>query len=375
VGGLTGPDATSQGRELFAVSLLVALAVGVVRHRLDGPLSTASVSPVLRRWAVVVGVLALAGLVIAENPVERWDSFKEPPKRAEALPVSGNFTNDNGSGRYQFWDAAIDGFGHEPLHGIGAGQFGTWWNRHGSIHFIVLDAHSLLFETAAELGIVGLALLLVFLGTPIRSGWNRRAGPSGVEAAALLALLTAALLSALIDWMWELAAVFGPAVVAAALLTGRATDESADPGPQEPPNRPLALGLATVAVAWAALWCSGDLLLTQIKLDESHSAAADGNLVAAAESADDATALAPWAAEPRMQLGLVQELSGELSLARRSLGEAAHRAPHDWRIWFLLGRVEGKSGHPEAARAALERALRESPRSPFLRRAVRASPG
>jgi tetratricopeptide (TPR) repeat protein len=316
----------------------------------------------------VVGVLVLAGLVLAENPVERFDRFKEPPARA-VLPVGTHFTSDNGSGRYQFWDAAVDAFGHEPLRGIGAGQYGTWWNRHGSIYYNVLDAHSLLFETAAELGAVGLAIVLLFLAIPIRSGWRSRDGPQGAEAVGLLALLATGLLSAAIDWMWELPAVFGPIVVATALLTSGAADARA-PVASMTARRASALALATIAIAWVALLCSGDLLLTRVKIDNSHSAAGSGDLAAAADDAEDAIAIAPWSSEPRLQLGLVQELQGDLPAAQQSLTEAASRAPHDWHVWFILSRVEREAGHPEAARSDLERALRENPRSPFLLRAV-----
>jgi hypothetical protein len=367
VADLSGSDATSQGRELFGVAIVVALVVGWVRYQLDEPLARASVSPRLRRWAVVAGALVLVGLVVAENPVKRFDQFKEPPERA-VLPVGTHFTSDNGSGRYQFWDAALDAFGHEPLHGIGAGQYGTWWNRHGSIYYTVRDAHSLLFETAAELGAVGLALIVLFLGIPIRSGWRARAGPRGAEAVALLALLATGLLSAAIDWMWELPGAFGPVVVAAALLTGGAIDGIAQPPVAA--RRMPALGLATVAVAWVALLCSGDLLFTQVKLDQSHSAAAAGNLTAAADDAEGALALAPWSSEPRLQLGLVQELQGDLPAARQSLEEAASRAPHDWHVWFILSRIERRAGNEDAASSDLERALQENPRSPFLRRTV-----
>ena len=368
VAGLTGSDATNQGRELFAVTIAVALAVGSVRYQLDEPLARASVSPRLRRLAVVAGVLALAGLVVAENPVDRFDQFKEPPARGVVIVGSHHFTSDNGSGRYQFWDAALDAFGHEPLHGIGAGQWGTWWNGHGSIYYAVLDAHSLLFETAAELGAVGLALIVLFFAIPIRAGWRSRAGPRGAEAVALLALVGAGLLAAAIDWMWELPAVFGPVVVAAALLTGGAID-----GPAQPPlaaRRMLALGFATVAVAWVALVCSGDLLFTQVKLDQSHSAAAAGNLNAAADDAEGAIALAPWSSEPRLQLGLVQELQKDWPAALHNLTKAASRAPHDWQIWYILSRVENEAGHRGASRRDLERALRENPRSPYVRQAL-----
>ena len=364
--GAGGSEASSEGRQLLALALAVALLAGWTRYQLDGPLSRASVSPSMRRWVIVAGVVVLAGLVVAENPAERIDRFKEKPVRA-LRPVGNNFTNDNGSGRYQFWEAALEALGDKPLHGIGAGQYETWWNRHGSLPYAVRDAHSLLFETAAELGVVGLALIALFFAIPIRSGWRSRAGPRGAEAVALLAVLAAGLLAAAIDWMWELPAVFGLVILAAALLI--AANEGATTTYLSA-RRMAALGLATVAIAWAALLCSGDLLLTEVKLDQSRSAVSAGNLADAADDAEDAVALAPWSSEARVQLGLVQGLQGELLVAQQSLSEAASRAPHDWRVWFALSRIDRRAGYPDTARIHLERALRENPRSGFLRRAV-----
>jgi tetratricopeptide (TPR) repeat protein len=189
-----------------------------------------------------------------------------------------------------------------------------------------------------------------------------------------LALLAAGLLSASIDWMWELVAVFGVVVVAAALLTGGATAEE---GIRQQgrlsaafARRPLAFAVATGLLAWAALWCSGDLMLTRMKLEESSSAAAAGRLRDAADAANDAVALQPWAADPRLQLGLVQEAAGNREQAAATLRGAAERAPDDWEVWFALGRVEFESHDFAASRAALAQARRTNPRSRTVRHGV-----
>jgi hypothetical protein len=371
--GLGGHEASIQGNELLVLSVLVGLVIGFVRHRLDGPLTEASISPTARRAALAVGAVALVGVVVAENPVHGFKTFKEPPQPDTRVAFGGHLTNANSSGRYQFWGAAMDAFEDEPLHGIGAGQYESWWDQHGSFYWVLKDAHSLLFETAAELGIVGLVLVLGFLLTPARSGWRRRAGPHRAEVAVLLAVLAAGAFSASIDWMWELPATFAPVVVAAALLTGRATavapaDGTAGQRAVSGKRTRLALGVATLLVAWAALWCSGDLLLTRTKLDESRSAAAAGSFEDAADAARDAIALQPWAAEPRLQLGLLEEILDDQAAALSSLREAAHRAPDDWQLWYIISRVVAESGHFRAAHSALQRARELSPRSPFLRK-------
>jgi hypothetical protein len=372
--GRTGPQATSEGHWVLAATAALTLAIGLIRHRLDGLLMSASMPRRARAVVFAAVGVTLIALVVADNPINRFESFKEPPTPSEEAAVSGHFTSDNGSGRYQFWDAAIDAFGHEPLHGIGAGQYETWWNEHGSISWVLRDAHSLLLETAAELGIVGLTLILLFFGVAGWVGVRRRRGRLGAEVGALLALLAAGLLAASIDWMWELVAVFGPVVVAVALLTGGATAEGE---PREEgrlarayARRPLAFGIATGLVAWIALWCSADLMLTRLQLDHSRSAASAVELTEAADAANNAIALQPWAAEPRLQLGLVQEGAGNLEQAAATLRGAAERAPDNWQIWFTLGRVEFEARDFAAARAALAKARETNPRSPVVRRGV-----
>ena len=369
--GLTGSGAASEGHQLLLLALALCAAAAAARHRLDGTLMAARLRPPVRNLAIAAGALVLLAVVVSQDPLDRLDRFKEPPAPAEAGGGGSNFTNDNGSGRYQFWDAALEALGEEPLRGVGAGQYEAWWNQNGSIHWVLRDAHSLLFETAAELGLVGLALLAAFLTIVAAAGWRRRLGEQGAAGAACLALLGAGVFSASIDWMWELPAVFAPVVLAAALLSGPATAAGAAPGSiagarEVPQRRRLALGVATALIAWLALLCAADLLVTRVKLEESRSAAAAGDFGASAEAANDAIALQPWAAEPRVQLGLVQEGSGDVAAAASTLRGATERAPEDWRIWFLLGRVEARANHPAASRAALERAERLNPRSPDL---------
>ena len=54
-------------------------------------------------------------------------------------------------------------FGRHPVLGTGSGGFAVEWLRERTIDESVRDVHSLYLETATELGLVGLALLAVFL--------------------------------------------------------------------------------------------------------------------------------------------------------------------------------------------------------------------
>jgi len=74
----------------------------------------------------------------------------------------------------------------------------------------VRDAHSLYLETAAELGLVGLLALALFLGGIAAAA--RRGPPT------LVAVLVAFALHAGLDWDWELPALTLTALLVAAKL-------------------------------------------------------------------------------------------------------------------------------------------------------------
>ena len=110
------------------------------------------------RWAAL-GALALALVVtgIAVTRVERTGGGPAQGANPSRL-VSAQ------SNRYEYWRVAVSEFGDSPLRGGGSGSFRTDWLRERPIDETVRDAHSLYIETAAELGLVGLVALLVFVG-------------------------------------------------------------------------------------------------------------------------------------------------------------------------------------------------------------------
>jgi hypothetical protein len=323
------------GDEILLATVIIAIAAGLLRYAADAPLARLSVPGSVRRLgelrkrrtlvrvAVAVAVVAVIVGVIAANPAQRLEDFRSTPdpERVGNAAVTARIASGSGSGRYQFWSAAVDAFASDPVTGIGAGGYEAYWNRNGDITRTVRNAHSLFLETLGELGVVGLLLIGSFLGIAVVQGWRRRArgSPGGVVEVAL-AILAAGVLSAAIDWTWELPAAFVPVVIVVALLVGPATLRSARPGgrarpaiagsdgvpPGEPARRSFGWGVATLLAGWAAVWIAGVLLLTEVKLDDSRAAFDRGDVGTAAQDATDATTLQPWAAEPWLELALVQ---------------------------------------------------------------------
>ena len=261
VDALGNSTAAAQGDQMLAISIAVVLAVGVLRLMIDEPLEWLDVPyPVTRAVAVGVVVVAIAGIVVA-GPAKRWDEFKSVGHlETQSTYVATHLSSGSGSGRYQFWSAALDAFKAHPLDGIGAGGYEAYWHQHGSLAVPVRDAHSLFLESMAELGIVGLLLILGFMGVAIVSGARR--GPTSARGAALgaaLAVIATGIASAAIDWTWELPACFGLVVLAAALLTGPATLDvegalRPPPGPSMEPAEPRRGDRPASGSAWRHSW-------------------------------------------------------------------------------------------------------------------------
>jgi O-antigen ligase len=122
--------------------------------------------------------------------------------------------------RSAYWRAAISDAREHPLAGSGAGSFDDYWTRHRTVEVGVQDAHSLYLETLAELGLVGLALLVCTLVPPLIAVGVARSDPNvAIAAAGYIAFLVHAGL----DWDWEMpaATLTGLACAAALLAAAR----------------------------------------------------------------------------------------------------------------------------------------------------------
>jgi hypothetical protein len=372
--GLGQPGAGAEGDQMLLATLLVVAAVALARLALDRRLQRVAVPTVAGR--IAAGLVALAALValVASHPAQRFDEFKAPPSAAAPGTgfVASHLASGNGSGRWQYWSAARSAFRSEPVRGIGAGGYEPWWNQHGSLSTPTKNAHSLFLETLAELGLVGLALVLVFLGSGVIAGIGRLRSHHRTEAAVALGVVAAGIASAAVDWTFQLPAAFGPVVVALGVLVGPATlaERNDDAGLRGP----IGVRLAGVVFGFAAIWAGAVLFATEQRLADSQTAARAGDFVAAAKAAGDAGALEPWAAAPKLQLALVQELGGDIPDARHSIHDAIESAPEDWRLWLVSARLDVIAGDVPAGRRALARARRLNPRAPIFATPAAAPP-
>jgi O-antigen ligase/polysaccharide polymerase Wzy-like membrane protein len=366
-GRIDAGDAASQGHEMLLAILLVVAGVGALRLAADRPLARLAVPRPLTVAAGAAVAIAAIAAIAAADPAARLDEFKHPPDAPAPARgfVTRHLASAEGSGRYQFWESGLDAFASQPVRGVGAGGYESWWAEHGSIAYHIRDAHSLFVEVLAELGILGLLALLCFLGAAAAGGIaaRRREPRAGPAAAGALALLACATASAAIDWTWELPAAFVPLIVAAAMLAGPALGRDCDDGAPR-----FGLGFATLVVAWLAVVASAIVLVGETKLADSREAVRRDDLQDAASDARAAQAIQPWSSAPYLQLALVRERSGDLTRAREAARDAVRHDSDDWRVWLVVTRLAVRDGDVAAARTALRQARRLNPRSPLFAR-------
>ncbi len=362
----------SEGVLLFAVMIAAAGGIAGVRYLVDRPLGELRVPRGLAWAATGLAVLLLAAAAVASDPGERWDSFRELPQRSEPDSefVASHLASESGSGRYQFWSTAVDAFEEEPIGGIGAGGYEAWWNERASFEYRLKNAHSLFFETLAELGAIGLALVVGLFTVTAVAGVRRLRDDAG-EVSAGLALVAAGAVAAGIDWSWQVPATIAPVIVAMALLTGPATlarREGEAAAPASSSGRGWGAGrVATLAVALVLAGAAALLTVAEVQLERSRDQTRELELEEAARSARSAAALEPWAAAPHLQLALVAERAGDFATARQEIGDAIERDPRDWSLWLVRARLETRSGNVARGRVALARSRELNPFSPVFR--------
>ncbi len=207
-----------------AVVFAVAAAV-IARRERDRRLRTSAIRLPSRKLVgaavplILVGLIALGGIVHERHHVRY---FRAPTSGSSRLV---SLTND----RYEYWDVAVGTFGRHPLVGVGAAGFREEWLAHRTVPEIAKDAHSLYIETAAELGLVGLALLAALVaGSAATASAALRVYP--VRAPGMVAGLAAFAVHAGLDWDWEFPAVSLIAILLLAALIA-AGDSATAPAP------------------------------------------------------------------------------------------------------------------------------------------------
>lgn len=371
------PSVTAaQGRvfALIAVGVCVVVGFGYLAG-VAGARSRRQSLPsvrVGRGGRVVLAALAataLVALVVAADPVQRIEGFKDPGfGKKEQQSTDARLLRGGGGGRYQFWSAAVDQFQANPVFGGGAGAYESWWAANPRFPYFVRNAHSLWLETLGELGVVGFVLLLGAFGYGLVTALGRLGGLKGPERVTLAALSGALLawaFAAAIDWMWEMTVVTGVAVICLGLLSRTGNQaRSSEEAPARPRrgSRSFGVGVAVIAAAWLVICAQASPLLSELRMTDSRAAEARGDFDSALQAARGARTLQPWASAPYRRMALVEEERGRLGPAREYIAQAIEREPRNFELWSIASRIESSAGNPVEARQRLDRSQRLNPK-------------
>ena len=308
--------AAQQDGSRFAIALLVlalvAVAVAIVVE--PGARRFSRSSRASRRYLLATAMLlTLVVVPLALIGASRTDGL---------VSLAGN-------GRGEWWRVATEMVADEPLLGTGAGSFEARFLRDGSLGLPARDAHNLYLETLAEVGPLGLLILLTAFAVPLTA--IPRARHSAVGPAAASAFV-AYLLEAVVDWNWEIPVATVPALLCAAVLVA----VGAEPDGRSVAGRRRALGLALAApiVAVALVAHVGNRAVAA-----SEDAAARDEPQLALHEAKRAIAWAPWADEPWRLRGEAELLLEDDEAARRSFEHSLELNPDSWAAWLDLAAV------------------------------------
>ncbi len=182
----------------LGTALAAAVAVGVALVIWGGPIIPRRIRPVVLAASALVACAVIGvGALLGRSHLTQND-------------------------RVAYWRVAAKDLRSHLVVGSGAGTYALYWRSHPEpAQLVPLEAHSLYLETGAELGAVGLALLLATVAFPVSVILRRerilalRDDP--IRFGAVCAYV-ALILHAAVDWDWEIPVLAISGIYFAAIL-------------------------------------------------------------------------------------------------------------------------------------------------------------
>jgi O-antigen ligase len=352
-------------RTAGVISLLAACAVGAAwaaalwarERRPPTPRTRRSVAAAL--VAILLAMLAFVGLT--RDPIGHAETAISAFKAQSRAPTGSSRFISGGGYRYDLWRVAFDDFKHDPLRGVGAGNYPTSFLLHRRSPQVVRQPHSLEFQVLGELGVPGISFLLLFLGGAAAVLWSSRRGIDLRLAIAGVGVVTAWTVHTSVDWLHNVPGLSGIALLCLALLASVPREVCA----QAPTSAKLThrgrAGLIAALCALALLAASiGRLYAAETYRRDATSVVAR-DPAAALRSADRAISIDGDLMDAYYVKAAALARGGDYEGARATLLTAADREPHNFVPFALLGDLATRRGDIHTARRHYRQAERLNP--------------
>ncbi len=265
---------------------------------------------------------------------------------------ASRLTQVGNNGRLALWRVGIEHFEHEPWTGDGAGTYRLAWERDRPAQGqAAVDGHSLYVEVLAELGVPGLALLLLALGAGLLAIARGLRGEERAAHAAALGAGVALLVHAGIDWDWEMPVLWIWFLAACGLAAAAAARGRGGGGRALPRLARVLVALGVLILALTP-W---SVARSQAALTAASDAFARGDCTQAASLALDSLHALSARPEPLELLGYCNARAGRDRLAVDAMRAAVRRDPEAWEYRYALALALAVSGADPRAEVAAAR--------------------
>jgi hypothetical protein len=364
---ITGSAIRGAGLGILASALLVAgahqlcsLWLGSLRIERRGALLRLSGRALI---ALVALGLILTATLGSGTIRKQYDAFTQMHTTGLS---SGNRLLYAGGFRDDLWRIALDEWVDHPLLGVGAGNYDTYYYALRRNPEYVLQPHSLELQMLAELGIGGVALLLIFLGAIGWGAGSRRLTLSSQDPGLRVAatgIFVAWIAGTSVDWLYDIPGLTITALLAAGVLLApspRATEPVTASTLRRRPAQRIAqvAGLAVLALIAASV---GRQYAASRYASTGASDVRAGRPAAALRQLTTAEELDPYSLATLYSISAAYARLDDYAGARDALRTAERREPHNYVPPTLLGDLAMLRGYPRVALADYARALKLDP--------------
>lgn len=392
------------GAVVAAVLLLVTLASFILQFLIA---TRAPNAPVRRRIGAVLLAAALfvpvAGLAALSQSQQGlggtvssgWKKLTDPEENSKAGSAPANSPGrltQAGNARSLYWRDAFRVWKQREIAGAGANGYRTARLRYRSDTFDVAHAHGFVVQTLADLGLIGVAVMLALLAAWTRSalrtlGGRRQPWPhERIGAVALAAAVVTYGVHSTLDWTWSFPAATLPALIAAGWLAGRGSIAVPMALPPAPAPRTQQGWLGAVgryaptaqltAFAVLAVWSIWQPYRAFETSQAAIAAVAEGRTEEALTLGRRAVSENPVSLDAASAKAVALAAGGSIDEARATLEQAIARQPENPAAWEQLLDFElGPAADAERAVAAYKAARFLDPRSVSLQRTIQQALG